>query len=76
MQIGLSVALALPATVVGSTATVAAAEFSLGQLPLWTTARNCVVCGSAPVGSGLAVEAISVQVLPSGDDCHFTIAPT
>ena len=73
---GLTAASAVPPTLAGSTVTVATLELALGQAPLCTTARNCVVWLRFPVGSGLAVEAISVQVLPSSDDCHFTIAPT
>src|SRR6185369_7474688 len=76
LQIGLAVAVAVPATVVGSTTTIASAEFSTKQLPLCTTARKCVVALNTPLGSGLAVETMSLQLLPSAEDCHFTIAPT
>src|SRR3569623_605453 len=75
LQIGLVVALALPATVIGSTTTVAATELPGAHTPLCTTARNCVVIVRLPVGNGLAVEPISVQFVPSVEDCHFVIAP-
>src|SRR6476660_2751205 len=75
LQIGLAVGLANPAIVAGLTVTVATLELSALQTPLCTTARNSVLTFRLPVGSGLAVEAMSVQVLPSVDDCHLIIAP-
>jgi hypothetical protein len=59
------------------TVTVAALELSAGQTPLFTTARNCVVCVSVPVLIEVAVEVISVIELtnPSVEDCHFRIKP-
>src|SRR5438477_7469909 len=74
LQIGLAVALALPATVVGSTLTVAATEFAAGQLPLCTSPYTTLFRSRFPVGSGLTAEAISFQALPSVDDCHFMMA--
>src|SRR4029079_17538916 len=75
-QMVVGVAAAVPPTLAGSTVTVAPTEVSGGQTPLCTTARNWVVCARVAVVSGLAVELISVQVLPSVEDCHFTIPPT
>jgi len=57
------------------TFTVATLEVSVEQTPLCTTARNSVVTVRVPVGNGFAVEAISDQLWPSVEDCHFTIAP-
>src|SRR5437899_2603656 len=64
--------------IVGALPTVTAVwlELADGHIPLCTTARNWVVCISAPVFNGLSVEAMSVQVPPpSVDFCHFWIAP-
>src|SRR5438132_1184896 len=59
-----------------STVTVAWLELADGHTPLCTTARNCVVCVSAPVFNGLSVEAMSIQLPPPlVDFCHFWIAP-
>jgi hypothetical protein len=61
--------------VLSPTVTIATLELAELQGPLWTTARNWVVAVSVPVFNGLAVEAMSVQAKPSGDDCHFTMDP-
>jgi hypothetical protein len=60
----------------GFTVTVVAVEFAVEQLPLWTTALNCVVCVSAPDVYVVAVLIISVQELNGEIElCHLTTVP-
>jgi hypothetical protein len=50
-----------PPTEEDPTVTVVVAEFADAQLPLFTTARNCVVCDNAPLVYVVAVLLIAVQ---------------
>ena len=65
-----------PPTEVGSTVTVMAAELLTEQLPLWTTALNCVAWVSAPEVYVAEVLIISLQeVYGETELCHFTTVP-
>src|ERR1017187_4638949 len=74
-QICGALAVAVPPTDTKSTVTSATNEFVAEQTPLVTTARNWVLFVKLPVFRGLAVEAMSTQVVPLVEDCHPAIAP-
>jgi hypothetical protein len=64
----------VPATDVGLTVTVTAADVALEQLPFVTKALKYLVAVNAPIIAPVNGEAVApvmfVKVLLSGDDCH------
>jgi hypothetical protein len=65
-----------PATVAGSTVTVASAELAEEQTPLVITARYFVVAAKLVAVRVVVVLAMSTGVTQlSVDDCHFVIEP-
>jgi hypothetical protein len=62
--------------VVGSTVTIVAEELTTEQLPLWTTALNCVLWVSVPEVYVVAVFAMSFQTLNGETElCHLITEP-
>jgi hypothetical protein len=65
-----------PPTEVGSTPTVTGVELTTEQLPLWTTALNCVAWVNGPEVYVVNVLAMSLHVLYGETElCHFTTVP-
>ncbi len=65
----------LPPTDAGLTVTVAVALFAAEHAPLVITALYWVVAVRLVAVYVVAVFAMSVQVVPSGELCHFVIVP-
>ena len=75
-QIVLGLAVAVPATAAGLTVTVAVLDSATAEHdPLMTMALKYFVAVRLPVFSGLEVEEMSDQLVPSVEDCHFVMEP-
>ena len=75
LQMVPAVGVVVPPTEAGLTVTTAGSEVAWEHNPLCTTARKCLVAVGLPVFSGLAVEILVVQVIPSGETSHLKMEP-